>query len=116
MRIYELLTRPIILYGAEAWTLNEDIFKSLRASERKILRGINGAIYIERAIGELDTGVNCGLCTDVDIVSHVRVRRLNWIGRTDRMDSTRKFNHIFSSQPESVRKIGRPRSRWWECV
>jgi len=45
MRIYELLTRPIILYGAEAWTLNEDIFKSLRASERKILRGINGAIY-----------------------------------------------------------------------
>jgi hypothetical protein len=45
MRIYELLTRLIILYGAETWTLSEDIFERLRASERKILRRINGAIY-----------------------------------------------------------------------
>jgi hypothetical protein len=116
MRIYELLTRPIILYGAEAWTLSEDIFERLRASKRKILRRINGVIYIERASGELDTGVNCGLYADVDIVRHIRVRRKNWIGHIDRMDGTRKFNQIFSSQPESVRKIGRPRPRWWECV
>jgi len=91
-------------------------FERLRASERKIVRRINGAIHVERAIGELDGAVNCKPCAHVDIISHIRVRRLNWIGHIDRMDATRKFNKIFSSRPESVRKIGRPRPRWWECV
>jgi len=35
---------------------------------------------VKRAIGELDRAVNCGLYADVDVVSHIKVRRLNWIG------------------------------------
>jgi hypothetical protein len=110
MRIYEPLTRHIILYGVEAWTLSEDIFERLGASKRKILRWINGVIHIERVSGELDTVVNCGLFADVDIFSQIKARRLNWIGHINRMDATRKFNQIFSSQPAGVRKRGRRRN------
>jgi hypothetical protein len=73
-------------------------------------------LYIVSATGESGTAVNCGLYADVDIVSHIRVKRLNWIGHIDRTDGTRKFDQIFSSQPEGERKRGRPRPRWWECV
>jgi len=72
-------------------------FERLRASERKILKRINGAIHVERATGELDRAVICKLCADMDIGSHIRVRRLNWICHIDRMDATRKFSQIFGS-------------------
>jgi len=32
------------------------------------------------------------------------------------MDDTRKVKQIFRRQPEIVRKIEKPRSRWWVCV
>jgi hypothetical protein len=52
----------------------------------------------------------------MDIVTLIRVRRLNWIGQINRTDDTKKVKKIFNSQPEGVRTRGRSRSRWWECV
>jgi hypothetical protein len=51
MIIYKTLIRPIILYGAEAWTLSKDIFDRLRALERKSIRG-SMELYTARIIGE----------------------------------------------------------------
>jgi hypothetical protein len=52
----------------------------------------------------------------MDIVSLIRVRRLNWIGQFNRIDDTRKVEQIFGCQPEGVRTRGRSRSGCWECV
>ena len=40
---------------------------------------------------------------DLDISSFVRMRRLNWIGRVDRMDRTRKISKIFNDHPQRCR-------------
>lgn len=52
----------------------------------------------------------------MDIVSLIRMRRLNWIGHINRIDDTRKFEQIFGIQPEGVRTRGRSRFWCWECV
>jgi hypothetical protein len=44
--IYKTLIRPIITYGAEAWTESSETGKRLAISERKVLRKILGAIKI----------------------------------------------------------------------
>jgi len=52
----------------------------------------------------------------VDIVSHIRVRRPNWIGQVNWMDDTREVEQIFNSQPEGVGTKRMTTSRLWECV
>ena len=37
------------------------------------------------------------LCGDLDILSFVRIIRLNWIGHVNRMDSERKESQVFSN-------------------
>ena len=32
------------------------------------------------------------------------------------MDSNNAVNHIFSANPEGKRKVGRPKTRWLDCV
>jgi hypothetical protein len=44
--IYKALIRPIITYGAEAWTMNSETGKQLAVFERKVLRKILGTIKI----------------------------------------------------------------------
>ena len=39
---------------------------------------------------------------DLDILSFVRVSRLDWIGRVNRMDSTRKVSQVFNSNGREV--------------
>jgi hypothetical protein len=52
----------------------------------------------------------------MDIVSLIRVRRLNWIGHINWIDNTSKVEQIFGSQPAGVRTRGRSRCGCWECV
>jgi hypothetical protein len=53
---------------------------------------------------------------DLDILSFVRVGRLNWIGHVNRMDSKRKVSQVFNNNPQGSRPRGRPKNRWWSCV
>jgi hypothetical protein len=67
LRIYKTITRPVVLYGSEAWCLTANGEKNLRIWERKVLRKIFGLICVagywrcrtneeERQLyGEMDT-------------------------------------------------------------
>jgi hypothetical protein len=68
-------------------------------------------------VGESDTAMNYRLCMkDADTITLIRVIRLKRIGHINRKSDTRKVKQIFNSQLGGVRKRGRPRSRWRECV
>jgi hypothetical protein len=51
-----------------------------------------------------------------DIVTEIKVRRLEWLGHTIRMDGARMAKQVFVSKPEGRRDIGRPELRWLDDV
>ena len=53
---------------------------------------------------------------DLDILSFVGERRLNWIGHVSRMNSRRKVSQVFNNNPHGGRLRGRPKSGWWNFV
>ena len=47
-----------------------------------------------------------------DIVTVIKIRRLEWIGHIIRMNETRSVKKIFEGKLEGRRGRGRPRLRW----
>lgn len=110
--LYKTLIIPVLLYGAEAWTLKESDEKLLRSFERKILRVIFGPVCIE---GEWRRRFNhelYGLYSDVDLVKKLKIQRLRWLGHVERMDNNAPARRVFESNPDGVRSRGKPPNRW----
>ena len=76
MKIHKSLIRPIITYGAEAWTLNTETTKRLTAFERKVLWRILGAVKINVTWKGGNNSELANLYNDVDIALFIRLSRL----------------------------------------
>jgi hypothetical protein len=80
----------------------------------KSLGGSMG-LHIPMAFWEWDSAAYNGLCMNTwTLLPSLRLRRLNWGGHINRMKG--KVQQILKSQTEDVKRRGKPRSRWWECV
>lgn len=53
---------------------------------------------------------------DLDILSYIRIRRMNWIDQVNRMNSKRNVNQVFHNNSQGSRLSRRPRNRWRNCV
>jgi len=53
---------------------------------------------------------------NLDKLSFVRIRRLNWIGHVNRMGGKRKVRHVFYIHPQGSQLTGWPKYRWRSCV
>ena len=51
-----------------------------------------------------------------DIVTVIKIRRLEWLGHVVRMNETRSVKKIFEGKLEGRRGRGRPRLRWIDDV
>jgi hypothetical protein len=91
------------------------IAKGLAVFERKILRRIFGAIKVNENWRKRHKELKQAF-GDLDILSFVRISRLEWIGRVNRMESKRTVSQVFNNNPQGSRPRGRPRKRWWNCV
>ena len=108
--------RPVVSYGAEAWTLTKKEEQALLIFERKIFRRINGPKYENREwksrtnqeLEEMSKGEN--------IVKWIKGRRISWLGHLERMEEDRMVKKIFTQELERMRRRGRPRKGWKEEV
>jgi hypothetical protein len=96
--------------------MDKVIAKRLTTFERKVLRRMYGGIKVSENWRERYNKELMQLFGDRDILSFVRVGRLNWIGHVNRMDSKRKVSQVFNNNPQGSRLRGRPKNRWWNCV
>ena len=97
--------------------MNKSNESRLNTFERKILRKIFGPVE--------DNGVwrkwfNCELYDlykeDIDLVRKLKINTLIWAGHMARMDPNNPVKRTFSANPEGKWKVGRPKTRWLDCV
>jgi hypothetical protein len=51
-----------------------------------------------------------------DIVTEIKVGRLEWLGHVVRMEDTRLPKMVFNAKPEGRRGVGRPTQRWLDML
>ena len=87
VRLYKTVIRPIILYGAETWTMNKKEEKILETTEMRMLRRIRGVTRTDRMRNQ-DLRNELGIS---NIKDKVREKRLGWYGHVQRMEED---NHV----------------------
>ena len=116
LTLYNTLIIPVLLYGAETWTL-------LKADEgrfcgcvgrfvRKVLRAIFGPVCIDGVWRRRFNHELYGLYSGMHLVKRLRIQRLRWLGHVERIDTTAPARRAFDSEPLGQRIRGRPRIRW----
>ncbi|XP_049315624.1 uncharacterized protein LOC125779109 [Bactrocera dorsalis] len=115
-KLYKSLIIPVLLYGAEAWTMSTTDESTLRVFERKVLRKIYGPLRVGH--GEYRIRWNDELYEiydDIDIVA--KRQRLRWLGHVVRMDENTPALKVFDAVPAAgSRGRGRPPLRWKDQV
>ena len=114
--LYKTLIRPVVSYGAEAWTMTKKDEQALLVFERKIFRRICGPKYengewksrTNRELEETSKGEN--------VVKWIKGQRISWLGHLERMDEDRMHKKIFNQELEGTRRRGRHRKGWKEEV
>jgi hypothetical protein len=56
------------------------------------------------------------LIEGADIVRIIKVQRIKWLKRIQRMDQARPTRKLLDWKPMGTRPVGRPRQRWQEDV
>lgn len=79
-QLYRFFVRPILTYGCELWTLNNQTAKRLRRFEYSVLLEIYKSMYPHRHPKRLRPNLISvfGRYQDVDVVEYVKNERLTW--------------------------------------
>lgn len=116
IRIYKTVIRPILLYGAESWTMDKATERKLITFENKILRKVFGPTN-ENGIWRIKHNKEIrDLFGAPDIVAEARSRRLRWAGHIFRRDDNSILKQVWEGNPEGRRPRGRPKKRWKDEV
>ena len=107
--IYKTLIRPVVSYGAEAWTLTKKEEQAVLIFERKMFRRIYGPKYengewkirTNRELEEMSKGEN--------IVKWIKEQIISCLGHLERMEEDGMPKKIFTQELEGTRRRGRPR-------
>jgi hypothetical protein len=89
---------------------------TLRVWERKILTKVHGP---KRDTNGWRIRTNKELQDQnrsADIVTSIKVRRLEWAGHVVRMDDERMVKRVFLGNPGGRKKPERPGLRWLDCL
>ena len=117
LRLYKSLILPVLLYGAETWTMTAADEKSLASFERKILRRIFGPLCVDGVYRRRMNFELYEIFDDMDVVKRIKLRRLHWLGHVVRMDEQAPARRTFESAPSGgSRRRGRPNLRWRDQV
>jgi hypothetical protein len=104
MFVKETLIRPVVSFGAEAWTMTKKEEQALLIFERKIFRRIYGPKYengewkirTNRELEEMNGGEN--------IVKWIKGQRISWLGHLERMEEDwmpKKDLHLRTGRDET---------------
>jgi hypothetical protein len=102
------------MYGSETWVMAKKIDNIINSYERKILRRILGPIndngtWRIRYNKEIYT-----LYGDPELSTVIQLRRLQWAGHVQRMESQSVSRMVMAGQMLGKRQVGKPKKRWMD--
>ena len=123
VRLFDAVVTPVILYGAGAWALTQDMERRLQTTWRRMLRYVfclhrKGSIseledwvsYMQRTADAVDSlAVRYNLST---WVAAYRKHKSVFAGRVARHTDHRWSSVVLEWRPDSCRSQGRPCTRW----
>lgn len=116
VRLYKTLVRPVLLYGAEAWTLTVRDASALQVFENKMLRRIFGRKLVDGTWRIRTNAEISDLFASPGVTAELKGRRLQWLGHLHRMDEGRVARQVWRADVRAPRPPGRPRKRWADQV
>ena len=112
IKLYMTLIRPILLHGAECWTVRTKEEKILKKTQMRVLRRIKGVTLRDR-VRSVDIRKEQGVSS---IQEKVREIRLRWYGHMQRMEENNEVRAVGDMRVPRKRPRGRPRGRWMDGV
>lgn len=112
VKLYNTVIRPVLLYGAEVWTMGRKEEKILETTEMRMLRRIKGVTLRDR---ERSADIRRELRVS-DINEKVREIRMRWYGHVRRRNEGHPARMAMESEVPGKRPRGRPRKRWRDNV
>ena len=108
IRLYRSSVCSIMVYGAEAWRLTEDVRRALNGANARMMSIITGKTPHEEATANTRT---------FDLVKWIRARRLQWLGHILRMGPERKLKQaifeMFKDRQEGDMLMDAPTTTSW---
>ena len=95
--LYKTLILPVLLYGAEAWTLLSTDAAALRVFERKVLRKIFAPVQVGDDFRIRFNSKPYELLNDTDVVQRINNQRLRWPGHVVRMEENAPARRVFDA-------------------
>ena len=112
VKIYTTVIRPVLMYGAEVWTVRKKEERLLETTEMRMLRRIRGVTLRDR-MRSADIRRELGV---ERITSKIRTARLRWFGHVKRMDEDTWVKRVMEMEVEGRRARGRPTMRWMDNI
>ena len=108
IQLYNILVKPVLLYGCETWKINVADNARLNSFQYKCLKRMLGIYWLYIA-SQLEVNEKCGCDRLSNIVKQSRWR---WIGHVLRMEKDHNCVTALTWTPVGRCKVGRPRKTW----
>jgi len=110
--VYKALVLPTLLYGCEAWSLREDLFKRLRSFHNRCARSMCRVNLHHTFRHHITTSSLFRRLNLLDIDSYYHNRLLRWAGHVARMPMSRAPRQLLTSWVAHSRPVGCPQMTW----
>jgi len=112
-RVYCMVVRPALLYGAECWPIKKSHVKRMRVAEMRRIRWICGYTRLDKIRNEMIRG-KIGVASVEDKMREARLRWFGHIKRRLRDAPVRRCETI--EYPDYRRSRGRSKKSWSEVI
>ena len=110
---YQTLVMPVLLYGAETWTVTQHDVRKLKSFQMRCLRDIL-RITLWNRVRNTDILARTGV---LPVEEQLRQRRLQWFGHVWRMPTNRPQRQLMRCRPSGrKRPTGGAPLRWCDLI
>ncbi|XP_063841023.1 uncharacterized protein LOC135089389 [Scylla paramamosain] len=112
-KVHKAVVRPALMYGLEAAPLKKIEERKMDVAEMKMLRWMVGVNRTDRIRNKYIRGT----VKVVEVSKKIQESRLRWYGHLRRrVGEDHVGREIMEMEVEGVRRRGRPKRRWIDCI